>query len=69
MYQFLEKTSNFDFLGPNLLKNKLWKWDFKNLSQGSESAPPIYHICQFLVKMDNFDIFGLNYPIPCDILV
>ena len=41
-------------LGQNLPKNGFWGWDFKNLSLNSESAPPIYHVCQFSVKMDNF---------------
>ena len=27
---------------------------------GSDSAPPRYHECQFSVKMDNFEFFGLN---------
>ena len=27
---------------------------------GSESTPPIYHTCQFSVKMDSFSFFGLN---------
>ena len=25
-----------------------------------ESAPPIYHVCQFSVKMNDFKFFGLN---------
>ena len=25
-----------------------------------ESAPPGYHVCQFSVKMDNFEFFNLN---------
>ena len=25
-----------------------------------ESAPPIYHVNQFSVKMSNFEFFGLN---------
>ena len=32
----------------------------KILSLDSESAPPIYSVCQFTVKMDNFKFFGLN---------
>ena len=30
------------------------------LSLNSESAPPSYHVCQFSVKIDNFEFFGLN---------
>ena len=26
----------------------------------SESAPPLCHVCQVLIKMDNFKFFGLN---------
>ena len=26
----------------------------------SESAPPIYYVCQFSVKMDNFEFFGIS---------
>ena len=47
-------------MGPNLPKNIFWDQNFKNLSLDSESAPPIYHVCQFSVKMDNFKFFGLN---------
>ena len=25
-----------------------------------ESTPPIYHVCQFSVEMDDFQFFGLN---------
>ena len=60
MYQFLDKKDNFEFLRPNLPKNEFWGRNFQNQSLDSESAPPIYHACQFLVKMDNFYFFGLN---------
>ena len=60
MCQFSDKTDNFDFLGPNLPKNGFLGWNFKNLSLDLESAPPRYHVSQFLVKMDNFEFFGLN---------
>ena len=60
MRQFSDKTNNFDFFGPNLPKNGFWSWNFKNLSLDLESAPPIYHVCQFSVTMDNFKFFGLN---------
>ena len=55
-----DKTDNFDFLGPSLPKNGFWDRNFKNLSLDLESAPPRYHVSQFLVKMDNFEFFGLN---------
>ena len=60
MCQFLDKTDKFYFLGPNLLKNGFWGWNFKNLSLDLESAPPRYHVTQFSVKMDNFGYFGLK---------
>ena len=54
---------HFYFLSPNLPKNEFWGRNFKNLSLDSESTPPKYHVCQFLVK-----IWG-NCPITCNILV
>ena len=56
MYQFLGKTDNFELFQSfsNLPKNEFWGRNFKNLSLDSESAPQIYHVCQFSVKMDNF---------------
>ena len=54
MCQFSDRTDNFDFLEPNLPKNRFWGW---NMSLYSESAPPRYHVSQFSVKMDNFEIF------------
>ena len=63
VHQFSDKTNNFEFLGPNLPKNGFWGRNFKNLSLDSESTPPKYHVCQFLVK-----IWG-NCPITCNILV
>ena len=60
MHQFSNKTDNFEFLGPNLPKNKFWGRNFRNLSLDLESAPPKYLVCQFPVKMDDFYFFGLN---------
>ena len=54
MYQFLDKMDNFEFLDPNLPKNGFWGRNLKNLSLDSKSTPPIYHACQFSVKIDNF---------------
>ena len=58
MCQFSGKTSNFEYLGPNLPKNGFWGRNLKNLCLGS--APPRYHVRQFSVKMDKFEFFGLN---------
>ena len=52
--QFSDKTVNFEFLDPNLPKNGFWSRYFKNLSLDSEWTPPIYHVCQFSVKMNTF---------------
>ena len=30
------------------------------MSADSRSAPPRYHLCQFSVKMNNFELFDLN---------
>ena len=64
MYQFLDKMDNFEFLGPNFPKNGFWGRNFKNLSLDSESTPPIYHLCQFSVKMDNVYFFTLMGKLP-----
>ena len=40
--------------GPNLPKNGIWGRNMKNLSLDSKLTPPIYHVCQFSVKTDNF---------------
>ena len=58
--RFSSKNDNLDFFGPNLPKNELWGRSFENLSSDSESAPPVYDTCQFSVKMDHFEFFGLN---------
>ena len=34
--------------------------NFKDFSPDLESAPQRYHVCQFSVKTDNFEFFGLN---------
>ena len=60
MPQFSINKGNFDFFDPNLPKNEFWGHDFKNLNVDSESAPPLCHVCQVLVKMGNFKFFGLN---------
>ena len=46
--------------GPNLPKNGFWGRNFKHLSLDLESTPPLYHVCQFSVKMDNCHFFRLN---------
>ena len=38
-------------------KNEIWG---QNLRSDSVSAPPWYHVCQFSVKTDKFEFFGLN---------
>ena len=60
MCQFSDKMDNVDFLAPNLVKNGFWDRHFKNLSLDSESAPLKFHVNHFSVKMDNFELFGLN---------
>ena len=60
MCQYSDKTNNFDFMGPNLPKNGFWGGNFKNLCLDSDSTPPRYHICQFSVKVDDFEFFCLN---------
>ena len=57
---FFGKMDNFDFFSPNLPKNEFWGENFKNLSPDLESAPGTYHVCQFLVKAESVEFFGLN---------
>ena len=52
--------NNFDFFDPNLPQKGFWGRNFETLSLESESAPAIYHGCQFSGKTGNFEIFGLN---------
>ena len=61
-YQFSDKTDNFEFLGPNLPKNRFWGQNFKNLSLDSESASLRYYVHQFSDKTDNFEFLGPNLP-------
>ena len=58
--EFSGKTDNLGFFDPNFPKNWFWGRNFKNLSADSRSAPPRDHVCQFSVKMDNFEFFDLN---------
>ena len=62
MYQFLDKTDNFEFLGPNLPKNGFWGQNFKNLSLDSESASLRYYVYQFSGIRDNFEFLDPNLP-------
>ena len=61
-YQFSDKTDNFEFLGPNLPKNRFWGQNFKNLSLDLESASLRYYVHQFSDKTDNFEFLGPNLP-------
>ena len=62
VYQFSDKTDNFEFLGPNLPKNGFWGRNFKNLSLDLESASLRYYVHQFSDKTDNFEFLGPNLP-------
>ena len=73
MYRVLGKLDNFDFFGPNLLKNGFWGGNFINISLDSKSAIPREQVYQFSVKMDNSKFFGfkfwqINCQNTCDIL-
>ena len=72
MCQFSDKTDNFDFFYPNLLKNGFWGTNFKNISADLESAPPRNHVWQFSTKTGNFEFstkIWENCPITCNMLV
>ena len=60
VYQFLDKTNNFDFFSPNFPKYEFSGQNFKNLSPDLESAPPEYHVCQFLGETESSDFFSPN---------
>ena len=60
MYQFSDKMDSFEYLGPNLPENGFCHRNFKNLIMDSKSTPPLYHVCQFSVKMDNIWFFDLD---------
>ena len=62
MYEFSDKTNNFEFLGPNLTKNGFWDQNFKNLSLDSKSASLRSCVRQFSDKTNNFEILGPNLP-------
>ena len=62
VYQFSDKTDNFEFLGPNWPKNVFWGQNFKNLSLDSESASLRYYVHQFSDKTNNFEFLGPNLP-------
>ena len=47
-------------MGPNLPQNGFWGRNFKSLILDLESTPPLYHVCQFSVKIDNIWFFDLN---------
>ena len=61
MCQFLGKTDNLEFSGPNLPNIAFCYLNFKNLSPDLELAPPKYHLCQFSVKIANSEFFGPNF--------
>ena len=62
MYQFSDRTDNFEFLGPNLPKNGFCGQNVKNLSLNLESVSLRYCEYQFSDKTDNFEFLGQNLP-------
>ena len=58
--KFQAKQRTLTFFGPNLPKNGYWGRNFKNISPDSDLAPPRYRVCQFSIKMENFEFFSLN---------
>ena len=62
MHQFLDKTDNFEFLGPNLPKNGSCGQNVKNLSLNLESVSLRYYEYQFSDNTDNFEFLGPNLP-------
>ena len=62
MYQFLDKTDNFEFLDPNLPKSGFGGQNFKNLILDSESTSLSYYVHQFSDKTNNFAFLDPNLP-------
>ena len=62
VYQFSNKTDNFDFLAPNLPKIGFWGQKFKNLSIYFKSASLRYCVHLFSYKTDNFEFLSPNLP-------
>ena len=62
MYQFSDKTNNFEFMGPNLPKNEFWARNFKNLSPDLESTFLRYFMHQFPNKTGSFEFLDPNFP-------
>ena len=54
------QNGHFLVFGRSFPKNWLWAQNFRNLSPNSESVHPRFYGCQFSVKTDNFELFGLN---------
>ena len=61
VYQFSDKTDNFEFLGPNLPKNGFWDQNFKNLSLDLESASLRCYVHQFSDKFAQKWILGSEF--------
>ena len=57
MHQSPYKIDIFEFLGPNLPKNRFWGQNFKNLSLDSKSASLRYYVHQFSDKTDIFEFW------------
>ena len=48
-------------LRPKFAQKWILRSEFKNLSLDSESVPPLYHVFQISVKMENLKSFGVNF--------
>ena len=62
VYQFSDKMDIFEFLGLNLLKNRFWGQNFKNLSLYFESTFLRYYLHQFSNRTDILKFWGPNFP-------
>ena len=62
MWQFSDKTDNFDFFSSDLPKRRFWGRNFQRLTPDSNSTLPRYHTCQFSGKRNNFNFFDQNLP-------
>ena len=62
LYNFLDKTDNFNFFGPNLPKTGFWDQNFKNLSQDSNQHPWDTKCTKFQAKQATLNFRAQIYP-------
>ena len=62
VYQFLDKTANFEYLGPNLPKTGYWGRNSKNLNLDSNQHPWGIICTNFQTKWTTLNFWAQMYP-------